>query len=214
MGSAEEACSEVHKLLGITPIFQEPKNVPFNNGLYFFYERGEFSPHGPEGRIVRIGNHPRSNDALVARLRHHYTGNKNSSVFRKLLGSALMRKADPANPCLSHWEKQDMLTCDRCRSVESDVSKLLRANFYFRCIEVNDIDSRNMLEKKLIATISLCRICIPSEQWLGIHTYSEKVRNSGLWNSNYVFDRSLVLQKKDLEMLEGLAIRSAKNLQR
>jgi hypothetical protein len=44
------------------------------------------------------------------------------------------------------------------------------------------------MEEKLVATVSLCPICKPSEDWLGKYAYSEKVRSSGLWNSSYVFE--------------------------
>ena len=204
MGKIEDICLEIHKLINSTPIFYEPKQVPFNNGLYFFYERGEVSPHSPEGRIVRVGNHPRSDNGLIRRLRLHYSGNKNSSVFRRLPGSALMRRTDPTNPCLLHWEKQDEPTCERCKPLEREISKLLRTNFWFRCIEIKDRGLRNMLEKKLIATISLCSECKPSEGWLGRYAYSDAVRRSGLWNCKHVFDRKLILHEKDLELLRRL----------
>ena len=50
---------------------------------------------------MRVGNHPRSDGTLVRRLRQHYKGHKNGSVFRKFLGGALMRSEDPSHPCLA-----------------------------------------------------------------------------------------------------------------
>jgi hypothetical protein len=88
MNTPERLCEQLNKWLNLLPSFKEPSRVPFNNGLYFFYEEGETSKHAPEGRIVRIGNHSLSQDSLKRRLRLHYSGGKNASVFRRLLGGA------------------------------------------------------------------------------------------------------------------------------
>ena len=71
-----------------------------------------------------------------------------------------------------------------------------------------------MLEKKLVATISLCTVCKPSNDWLGLYTYSEDVRKSGLWNSDYVFDRSLLLANSELNELEVLIESAVKRTNR
>ena len=126
------------------------------------------------------------------RLRMHYSGNKNSSVFRKFLGGALLRRANPNDPCLSpapgkgHWEKQDEKTCPQCRPTEGRVSELLQRRFRFRCVRVPNMAQRNELEALLVATLSACAVCRPSSSWLGQYAYSAKVRASGLWNSQYV----------------------------
>jgi hypothetical protein len=73
MNTPERLCERLNKLLNLLPSFKEPSRVPFNNGLYFFYEKGEISRHAPDGRIVRIGNHPLSQDSLKRRLRMHYS---------------------------------------------------------------------------------------------------------------------------------------------
>ena len=63
------ACQAVHALLRALPEFDHPAEVPITDGLYFFYEDGESSQHEPGGRIVRVGNHPRSDGTLARRLR-------------------------------------------------------------------------------------------------------------------------------------------------
>jgi hypothetical protein len=192
------------------PTFISPAAVPFTNGLYFFYQQGEVSAHAAAGRIVRVGNHPRSQDGLRRRLQMHYTGNKNSSVFRKFLGGALLRSRDPGHPCLrpapgkGHWEKQDAPTCARCRPVEGEVGQLLRQRFRFRCIEIKDKETRNRFEELLVATLSLCGVCKASAGWLGHHAYSDMVKQSGLWNANYVFDDRRLMSEADLRLLAGL----------
>jgi hypothetical protein len=54
-------------------------------------------------RIVRVGTH-REQDNLQRRLRYHYSGNKNGSVFRKHIGGAILAQADPNDPRLSYWK--------------------------------------------------------------------------------------------------------------
>ena len=188
----EEACKAIHEALAAKPLRTLPSQVPFADGLYFFYEEGELCNHGPKGRIVRVGNHPRSQGGLVRRLKLHYSGNKNSSVFRKFLGGALLRRANPNDPCLApapgkgHWERQDEKACPRCRPTEALASALLREHFSFRCVRIPDMNERNELEARLVATLAACRVCQPSSSWLGQYAYSAKVRASGLWNSQYV----------------------------
>ena len=188
----EEICRNVHALLHSLPTFERPADVRITDGLYFFYERGEASLHGPDGRVVRVGNHPRSDGTLVRRLQQHYRRGKNGSVFRKFLGGALMRAEDPDHPCLApapgkgHWERQDEKPCERCRPVEQSVSLLLRARFRFRCVSIPDRQERNHLEAILISSLSACPVCRPSGGWLGQFAYSDIVRRTGLWNSQFV----------------------------
>ncbi len=184
--------ARVHKSLEALPLHSIPRaNLP-RNGLYFFYEEGEVNGHDGGPRIVRVGNHPRSQDRLIGRLRDHYTGSKNGSVFRKFLGGALMRKLDPDHPCLQpspgqgHWEKQDAPTCEVCHPLETDVSRILREKFSFRCVRIDDMEERNKMEEGLIAALAQCPDCVASPRRLGRFTYSVKVQESGLWNSNHV----------------------------
>jgi hypothetical protein len=193
----ETACREVHELLVQLPIRTRPNEVEFQDGLYFFFEEGETSRHGPTDRVVRVGNHPRSDGGLVRRLRQHYSGNKNGSVFRKLLGGALLRSRDPDSPCLApspgmgHWELQNARPCARCRLLEPEVSSSLRAGFRFRCIEIPDRNERNLFEVMLVATLAQCPVCRPSGAWLGRHAYADPVRESGLWNVQFSDGRVL-----------------------
>jgi hypothetical protein len=140
----------------------------------------------------------------------HYSGGKNSSVFRKFLGGAILPQTDPNSTCLQpapgrgHWEKQDIHTCQNCKPVENKVNLLLRSSFSFRCIEIENRNLRNILEEKLIATISLCTVCKPSDNWLGRFAYSDKVRRSGLWNSDSVFEHDKVLNNQELKEIEKI----------
>lgn len=196
--AADSKCAAIHDLLPALPVFASPEDArkaSFRDGLYFFYEEGETSSHASGGRIVRVGNHPRKAGGLHQRLLNHYRsgkGAKNGSVFRRYLGGAIIRRENPGSSCLQpgpgrgHWETQDAHTCPLCQPYESRVTELLRAGFSLRCVAIPEQSLRNELEKRLVATLSACPTCEASQDWLGRHCYSEKVRNSGLWNSNGV----------------------------
>lgn len=193
--SPSAACERMHDLLSSLPEYHSPEEVPFSNGLYFFYERGESSSHASEGRVVRIGNHPKVQDRLVTRLREHYRlgpNAKNGSVLRRYLGGALMRRTSPDNACLKpgpglgHWEKQDEHTCVACSPAEDQVQEYLRDSMSFRCVKIDDLAERNWFESILIATLAACSECSSSSNWLGRYSYSEAVKNSGLWNVQHL----------------------------
>ena len=211
--AAEEACFEVHSTLQVLPLLTSPSEVPFGDGLYFFYEDGETSEHAPDGRVVRVGNHPHSDGSLRKRLAQHFSGRKNGSVFRKFLGGALLRRRDPGCLCLApapgkgHWDLQDAKTCPECRPLEADVSALLRTSFRFRCVMIEDRPERNELEELLIATLAACPVCRASPSWLGQYAYSEKVRSSGLWNSRGV--GGPIISRRQLDRFQSLARASA-----
>jgi hypothetical protein len=189
--SKAEFCARIHAALETLTWHNDVSSKVPADGLYFFYEDGECNRHDGGPRIVRVGNHPRRIGGLRDRLRNHYSGSKNGSVFRKFLGGAIMRRRGDNDSCLQpapgqgHWEKQDAKTCSRCRSIEEEVSRLLRERFRFRCLEVIDKGERNRLEEGVIAVLASCPKCEPSPDWLGRYAYNLDVGESGLWNSNY-----------------------------
>ena len=211
--AAPERCARIHAALAALPSFREPSRYLPSDGLYFFYESGEENAHDRGPRVVRVGNHPRSTGGLHNRLRNHFSGSKNASVFRKFLGGALMRSDDSGHPCLQpgpgqgHWEKQDARTCDQCRSVEARVDRLLREHFRFRCVAISDMTERNRMEEGLVTSLAACPLCRASPHWLGIHAYNPNVKESGLWNSDYVRG-SLPLTEAEVRRFEALADRS------
>ena len=85
-----EACGRIHAAVERLPVCTRPLQVPFDNGLYFFFETGEESRHGPKERIVRVGKN--TSRSLKQRLDQHFGTQKNSSVFRKYVGGALIRQ--------------------------------------------------------------------------------------------------------------------------
>ena len=93
---AAAGCSRIHTALAALPLWSHPANVPFTNGLYFFYERGEQSRHAPQGRVVRIGNHPRVQDRLFARLGEHYGASVSIPAFPNAQSTVFGREASEA----------------------------------------------------------------------------------------------------------------------
>lgn len=212
--TAQERCARIHRTLDSLPLNTGGPHPGLpKSGLYFFYQEGEICSHTAKARITRVGNHPRAQNGLVKRLQMHYRGNKNSSVFRKFLGGALLRSQNPSHPCLQpapgrgHWERQNAKACALCKPTEAQVTRLLREVFWFRCVEIVAQDERNRLEEGIVASLAACPTCLPSPNWLGRHAYSLMVQESGLWNSNYVRD-SLPLSEEELSRLEILAHRS------
>ena len=103
---------EVYDLVQQLPRFDHliPKERLPTNGIYVFFEQGESVVWSEKRvpRIVRIGTH-KKDGRFPGRIRQHYgrvnslRGNKNGSVFRKHVGSALLRMADQQDPRLEYW---------------------------------------------------------------------------------------------------------------
>jgi len=75
-----EACKQIHEILESLPRWSEPSNHLPKNGIYFFYEEGEITPHTGKQRIVRVGTHGASR-TLKQRLKNdHYRGNREGSI--------------------------------------------------------------------------------------------------------------------------------------
>jgi hypothetical protein len=64
------------------------------------------------------------------------------------------------------------------------------------------MSERNTFEAKLIATLAACPVCQPSPAWLGRFAYPRTVRESGLWNTEFVGGPTLT--KEDVRRLEQL----------
>lgn len=201
-------CKEIHKFVERLPVynFRTPRSKLPRNGVYFFYENGEVYQFDGEvhRRIVRVGTH-RSQDRFRSRIYQHFMGNKNSSVFRKHLGGALIRKMEPNDPRLHQWLKQDTPTFPE---IEEEVSKVLREHFSFNCITVEDKEERQDLEERIIATLAYD--CKPSPNWLGHHSASEEIRASGLWNVEHT-DSPKILTLQDLSRFKKLVSRQIAN---
>lgn len=172
-------------------------------GVYFFFEDGETRLHSGSGlRVVRVGTHALktgSSTSLWKRLSQHRGtlntggGNHRGSVFRLHVGSALLR-SNPEIECASWSIGQSAPAEVRFgeRHIESLVSQVI-GRMPFTCIVIGDDagpqSKRGYLERNAIALLSnyqKASLDPASQSWLGLTCASERVQNSGLWNSNHV----------------------------
>lgn len=200
---------ELHSLLSGLPrcAFRTPKEALPSDGIYFFFERGEYVSLGGRtvDRVVRVGTH-REDARFPARIRQHYGnkhslgGNKNGSVFRKHLGGALLRREDPSDPRITKWITQGG---ESYPDVEEAVSRELRSNFTFVWVAVPTREARLSLESGLIALLAQFPATAPSRSWLGGFAVDPAIRTSGLWNTQHL--SSSALDRDGLAHLQRLA---------
>jgi len=156
------------------------------NGIYFFYEDGEFWGHGGKKlRIVRVGTHKDGN--FRSRIKEHFLLHRtwmnfdrnkpkpsDRSIFRKNIGRALLNK--DKDEYLRIWEIDFILRRNREKHgmerdiekekrIEETITKILRKKFSFRFIVLDSKIERmgsKGLESSLIGTLASCKLCRPS----------------------------------------------------
>lgn len=181
-------------------------------GVYFFFEPNEQrSDSGNGPRLVRVGTHALTAGArstLHQRLCQHKGrsaggGNHRGSIFRLLVGEALLVRGD--GPSCPSWglkgdagKAADILGTNQAellateKPIELAVSEHLRA-MQFLWLHVADEAGpkslRGVIERNTIALISnsdRSPLDRPSSNWLGRMSRREKVHRSGLWNQRHV----------------------------
>jgi len=174
-------------------------------GVYFFMEPGELrSDTGTGQRVVRIGTHAvrqGSRTRLWNRLSQHRGqarsggGNHRGSIFRLIVGNGLMARDGHQLPS---WGKDSTAPAAiRAAEIEleREVSNVLGAMPLLWLAVDDDAGKeslRGYIERNAIALLSNYRkepLDPASEGWLGRHCDRERVRESGLWNSNHVDER-------------------------
>jgi len=204
-------CQIIHQLFNDVPKLRFPFDkirIPLN-GIYILFERGEFAHK--TNRIVRIGTHTGNNQLRSRLFQHFMNENKDRSIFRKNIGRALLNK--DKDYFLQQWEldlttkkakKQysNSINFEKQKKVEKRVTKYIQDNFTFITFEVDDKEKRLSLESKIISTVSLCKECKPSKNWLGLFSPKEKIRKSGLWLVNELWKKPL--SNENMEELKQL----------
>jgi len=183
-----------------------PERLPLN-GIYFFFEVGEKARIAQrEGaRIVRVGINTTEN-RFGERIRLHFGniqdlgGSRKSSVFRKHVGGALLRREGRGEETLQAWHDESAAAD---RRTEEAVSQYMRANLTFAWKEVPQEQRRKHLEVRLIALLAQRSRCHPSSEWLGLHAASEVIRRTGLWNVQHTSGEPATAD--DLRRLRDLA---------
>ena len=170
-------------------------------GVYFFFEAGEVRTDSGSGpRVVRVGTHAlttKSSTKLWTRLSQHRGqnnggGNHRGSIFRLIVGTALIQKHGHDLPT---WGQKNSAPTDiRSNEIqlEKAVSRVIRA-MPFVWLPVDDEpgphSARGYIERNAIALLSNYDkppLDPPSPTWLGHSCNRERVRKSALWNSNHV----------------------------
>jgi len=196
-------CERLHNLCNSATKLYYPidfKQIP-ENGIYIMFQENE-QAHGDE-RIVRVGSHTGQNQ-LQSRIEGHYIKeNKNRSILRKNIGRCFLKMRN--DKYLAIWEQKGSSNkqINYEKELEKEISEYIRSNFHI-CIIKTDYkkETRMELESKIIATISLCNSCKPSERWLGLFSPIVKIKDSGLWQVQWLYKKNLILTDIDLEFIE------------
>jgi len=171
-------------------------------GVYFFREQGEERSNSGRGpRIVRVGTHALKENggtALWTRLSQHRgrvksgSGNHRGSIFRLIVGTSLIARRGYEFPT---WGNGNSAASD-IRAGEATLERevsLVIGSMPFLWLTIDDEAGpeslRGFIERNSIALLSNYRkepLDPPAGGWLGRHCDRERVRNSGLWNSNHV----------------------------
>jgi hypothetical protein len=171
-------------------------------GVYFFRELGEARNESGDGpRVVRIGTHAlkeNGSTVLWTRLSQHRgrrgtgSGNHRGSIFRLIVGKSLIAQRGYEYPT---WGNGNNAAKDiRAGEValECEVSGVIGA-MPFLWLGIDDDAGpgslRGFIERNAIALLSNYGkelLDPPSSGWLGHHCDRERVRSSGLWNSNHI----------------------------
>jgi len=196
LDSLEENIGGARRLAACTGRMEWPAR-----GVYFFQEPGETrTDTGGGPRIVLVGAHSTYSGAsrrLWDRLREHKGesetggGDHRSSVFRNMVGAALIRRSGPDVPSWgkARTVKKDVRIAEH--PLEREVSRVI-GNMPFLWLPMGDASgpgSRGNILRNSIALLSNYhrpRLDPPSPDWLGDYCISDRVRKSGLWNSSLV----------------------------
>ena len=191
-----------------------------DRGVYFFFEEGEhLKDQKGISRVVRVGTHAITIGAqatLWQRLRQHKGnengnfgengGNHRGSIFRKLLGEAIINNENLKCDTWGEGSNAPVNTREREHFVEEMVSHYIRNEMPFIFLEINDdpnpTSGRALIERNSIALLSNFEedsIHPPSEDWLGYDLDRDRVQKSGLWNQNHVdetYDQDFLVDLK------------------
>jgi hypothetical protein len=199
-------------------------------GIYFFFEPGEVRTVSGEGdRVVRVASHSFGVNSpsafwgglLGTRGGPSGKGNHRASIFRQLIGEALLRRSGRSLPSWgvgsSQRDTARKLGLDLAAVAEAEGAVEIEVSGYIRQMPFTWMsappgpspDSRRAYyERQAIALLSNAtgQADPPSPTWLGRLSSRERVRASGLWNSNHVQRQ---YSDKFLAVLEAAADREA-----
>lgn len=173
-------------------------------GVYFFFEPREYRTSDvAQDRVVRVGTHTvskGSQSTLWGRLRTHRggvdgSGNHRGSIFRLHVGTALINQS--GGKIAGHTWGTGQTAPGEIRVAEHDLER--KVSEYIGAmsllwLEIQDepgpASDRAFIEQNAIALLAGTSgpIDLPRPTWLGRYSTRDAIRNSGLWNVNYVHD--------------------------
>lgn len=180
-------------------------------GVYFFFEPGERRSESGDGpRVVRVGTHGiarSSGTTLWNRLAQHRgpkhgRGNHRGSIFRLLMGEAIIARDGLAVPswgvagspgaAARRLDRTRQALLDDETLVEKRVSAAL-GDMRLLVLRIDDAPGpasrRAYIERNAIALLSnfgRSPLDTASASWLGRWSPRDKVRKCGLWNQDHV----------------------------
>lgn len=182
----DAAADRLHRMFNSLPVYdwQTIGDIPFENGIYIVFEKGE--TYKGFARVVRVGTH-KSPGRLKQRLKDHFIGeNHNGSIFRKNIGKALLNRDN--DPYLSIWTLDTSRTAnagkaDRSKETEIEhrVSAYMREAFTFCVFRVDNAAERLRMEEAIIATLNQSDDFKAGSDWFGNSSPECEIRESGMW---------------------------------
>ncbi|MEZ4266750.1 MAG: hypothetical protein R3F39_10260 [Myxococcota bacterium] len=177
-------------------------------GVYYFFEPGEPRGAGADGlRVVRVGTHAvssKSRTSLWQRLAQHRgtaagTGNHRGSIFRLLVGEAIIHRGGLNLPSWGTASspgsaaKRLGLSREALKALEAPLERKVGeviGAMPLLWVEVDDEpgteSARGFIERNSIALLAGGAAVRPAGEWLGAWSRRQAVREGGLWNQNHV----------------------------
>jgi len=189
--------------------FKEKENEIPRNGIYVIFEKGE--KFNDIDRIVRVGTHTGENQ-LRSRLKQHFVKeNKNRSIFRKNIGRCFLNKDN--SHYLDLWELDITSKADKDKNLklldinfekqlEKRISDYIQTNLSFCVFQVDTREQRLFWESKIVSTLAKSNELKPSKNWLGNYSTKDKIKQSGLWQVNELYNEELT--ETEFEQLKRL----------
>ena len=92
--------------------------------------------------------------------------------------------------------------------IEAEVTRLLRERFSLRFVVLEGEKKRLDIESRIIGTLHRCPCCRNSEDWLGLHSPVDKIREGGMWMIQHLESDGLAVA--DMGMLSEAVNRAAR----
>jgi hypothetical protein len=179
------------------PFKDKESKIP-RNGIYVIFEKGE--TFNDIDRIVRVGTHTGENQ-LCSRLNQHFVKeNKNRSIFRKNIGRCFLNR--DKSKYLNLWELDITSKADKVKNLklldlnfekqlETRISDYIQNNLSFCVFQVDTKEKRLFWESKIVSTLAKSNELKPSKNWLGNFSTKDKIKQSGLWQVNELYNEEL-----------------------